>query len=134
MQDHNSCSFIGNLTRDPQTGYSGDTAWARFSIAVNRGNDRNGKDKGADFVSIVTFGKTAENVGKYLKKGSKVFVEGRYETNTYEKDGEKRTSHGINARSIQFLPSGNGEKSQKGNGNAELPPGFEPVAEGDIPF
>jgi single stranded DNA-binding protein len=61
-------------------------AVARFTIAIDRGKDRNGEDRGADFPAIVCFGKTAELVERYLTKGRLVGIQGRIQTGKYEKD------------------------------------------------
>ena len=75
---------MGRLTRDPETRQSGETAVARYTLAV----DRRKKD-GADFINCVVFGKGAEFAEKYLKKGTKIAVCGRIQTGSYEKDGRK---------------------------------------------
>ena len=83
----NHVCLIGRLTRDPDVKMtqSGDKV-ARYTLAV----DRSGKDKGADFISCVTFGKTADFVSAYLHKGTKIGVEGRIQTGSYTKmDGQK---------------------------------------------
>ena len=67
----NTVILIGRLTKDPEVRYTeSQLAIARFSIAV----DREGKDKGADFPSIIVFGKQAENCERYLSKGRKVAI------------------------------------------------------------
>lgn len=83
----NNVALIGRLTKDPdvRASQTGETV-TKYTLAV----DRPGKDKGADFISCVTFGKTAEFASKYLKKGTKVGVEGRIQTGNYtNKDGQK---------------------------------------------
>ena len=90
----NSVQVMGNLTRDPQiratkTG----RAVASFSIAVNRAyTTPQGEVKElTDFINIVAWGGLAESVGNQLKKGTRVFVEGRYSTRSYEaQDGSRR--------------------------------------------
>ena len=97
----NSVQLVGNLTRDPQTNYVSDTQMAvcRFAVAISRG-----KDKGADYPNVVVFGKQAENCEKYLHKGSKVAVEGRIQTGSYEKsDGTKVYTTDVIANRIEFL-------------------------------
>ena len=83
----NSVILIGNLTRDPELRYStgqNQTAVCRFTVAVNDGF---GDRQRTSFIPIVVFGKTAENCDRYLKKGSKVCVNGKIQTGSYEKDG-----------------------------------------------
>ena len=90
----NSVQVMGNLTRDPQiratkTG----RAVASFSIAINRAyTTPQGEVKElTDFINIVAWGGLAESVGNQLKKGTRVFVEGRYSTRSYEaQDGSRR--------------------------------------------
>ena len=83
----NAVHLTGRLTKDPDlkatnTGKS----VCRFNLAVNRPK-RQGEDTGADFPTIVCWNKTAENAAKYLRKGSKVAVNGKIHTDKYEKDG-----------------------------------------------
>ena len=90
----NSVQVLGNLTRDPQiratkTG----RAVASFSIAVNRSytTPQGEKKELTDFINVVAWGTLAESVGNHLKKGTRVFVEGRYATRSYEaQDGSRR--------------------------------------------
>lgn len=97
----------GRLTRDPeiQTTQSG-TTFARFSLAV----DRISKDKGADFISMKAFGKTAEFIAKYTEKGKQILVEGHIQTGSYEKDGKKIYTTDIIADRVEFC--GNKAESQ----------------------
>ena len=118
--DLNSCAFIGRLGADPETRYmpNGD-AVCSFRIAVGWKS----KDKeGAEWVSIVTFGKLAEICGQYLNKGSQVFVSGRFKTDEYEKDGSKRYSVKIVANQIQFLGKVSEEVSENVRGNGKARP------------
>lgn len=100
----NSVEIIGNLTRDPQirSTKSGKSV-ASFSVAVNRkyvAPDGTEKEV-ADFVNVVAWGSLAEAVGNQLHKGTRVFVEGRYSTRTYEsQQGEKRYVTEVNANII----------------------------------
>ena len=76
---HNLFQFIGNLTRDTDVRHSENSARAVFDLAVNRvwRNAAGAKQEQTDFFRIKSFGGLAENAGKYLGKGSKVFVQGR---------------------------------------------------------
>ena len=90
----NSVQVLGTLTRDPQiratkTG----RAVASFSIAVNRSyiTPQGEQKELTDFINVVAWGTLAEAVGNQLKKGTRVFVEGRYATRSYEaQDGSRR--------------------------------------------
>lgn len=104
--------LIGRLTRDPELkfGQSG-KAYSRFSLAV----DRPFQKGEADFINCVAFGKTAELIGEYLRKGRKVAVNGRLQMNRYETNGEKRTSYDVLVENIEFVESRQG--SAEGNDN-----------------
>ena len=124
----NSVHIIGRLTKDPQISYISDTqtAVARFSVAISRGKDKDGNDKGADFPNVVVFGKQAENCERYLSKGKLVGIEGRLQTGSYEKDGRKVYTTDVIANRVEFLEWDNKEKS-------EIPSGFRAV-EDECPF
>lgn len=86
----NKCIYMGRLTRDPEVRYSQDNkAVARYTVAVDRVKTQNNPNPGADFISCVAFGRSAEFAEKYLKKGMKILVEGHTQTGFYEKDGQK---------------------------------------------
>ena len=124
----NSVHIIGRLTKDPQISYISDTqtAVARFSVAISRGKDKDGNDKGADFPNVVVFGKQAENCERYLSKGKLVGIEGRLQTGSYEKDGRKVYTTDVIANRVEFVEWDNKEKS-------EIPSGFRAV-EDECPF
>ena len=112
----NKAMIFGNLTRDPElkTLPSGMQVTS-FSIATNRVyNDRDGKrQEHVDYHNIVVFGKQAETSAKYLKKGSSAYVEGRLQTQSWEKDGVKQYRTEIVADRVQFGPR-SGESSSNG--------------------
>lgn len=123
----NSVHIIGRLTKDPQISYISDsqTAVARLSVAISRGKDKDGNDKGADFPSVVVFGRQAENCERYLSKGKLVGITGRLQTGSYEKDGRKVYTTDVIANRIEFL-----EWDKK----PDAPEGFMAVSENEIPF
>ena len=142
----NSVSLIGRLTRDPDVRYGSETqmAVARFTIAIDRQQGRNG-EKQTDFPSIVCFGKTAELVEKYMSKGRLVGIQGRIQTGSYtNKDGQKVYTTDVVADRVEFLDRGNtegGSSSFGGNGGnaprkaeSEVPGGFTQYVDDDIPF
>jgi len=103
----NKAFVIGNLTRDPEMrALPSGIQVASFSVATNRvWKDKNGaKQEAADFHNIVVFGKQAETVSQYLKKGSNVLVEGRMQTRSWETDGKKNYKMEIVADRVQFGP------------------------------
>ena len=104
----NKVLLIGNLTRDPEMRSlpSGQPV-ANFGIATNRvWRDKEGqKQQQADFHNIVAFGKLAETVNQYMKKGNMMYVEGRLTTRSWDApDGTKKSRTEIIAETIQFGP------------------------------
>ena len=105
----NKVILMGRLTRDPEVRYTqtNNTLVASFALAVNRRFARPGEERQADFINIVVFGRQAENVQKYITKGSQIAVDGRIQTGSYEKDGVKRNTFDVIANNVQFLDSKN---------------------------
>ena len=145
----NSVNLIGRLTRDPEVRYGAgsQTAVCTFTVAIDRGKDRDGNDRGADFPRVTVFGKQAENCERYLKKGRLVGVSGRIQTGSYQnKDGATVYTTDVVADRVEFLewgdrPQSNGGGVSYGNdrNNApqasfdQAPEGFSAIEE-DIPF
>ena len=101
----NKVILMGRLTRDPEVRYNNENAVARYSLAVDRRFKRDG-DNTADFISCVTFGKTAEFVEKYIHKGTKIVVEGRIQTGSYtNKDGNKVYTTDVVCEQVEFAES-----------------------------
>lgn len=123
----NSVNLIGRLTKDPALKYGAEsqTAVCKFTIAIDRGKDKNGNDLGAYFPQCVCFGKTAENLERYCKKGRLIAVEGILTTGKYEgKNKETVYTTEVLANRIEFLEKG----------DAPTTNGFTPVTDDDIPF
>ena len=124
----NKAMLFGNLTRDPELrALPSGMNVVNFSIATNRTfKDRDGKkQEQTDFHNVVVFGRQADIVNQYLKKGSSVFVEGRMQTRSWEKDGEKKYRTEVIADRVQFGPKGSGSaRSSGGNtgGDDQTPP------------
>jgi single-strand DNA-binding protein len=148
--------LTGNLARDPEVRYSqNQLAIARFTIAVR---DTFAKEDRADFIRVVAFGKTAEFVERYLKKGSKIGVEGRWKHDSYEKEGQKIYTDEVIANRVEFLEKKDsgataadpfqadaayfGGQNAEASGAAQKPPAGESVPDGfsliddddDLPF
>ena len=130
----NVANIIGRVTKDPEVRYTqSNMAYLRMTVAIDRGKDRDGNDKGADFPVVVVFGKNAENCGRYLAKGRLVGIEGRIQTGSYERNGEKVYTTEIMANRVEFLEWGNQQNQQSDqNYRNETQQGFQPVS--DIPF
>lgn len=147
----NKVFLYGNLTRDPELKAlpSGQNV-ASFSIATNRVfKDRDGKkQEQAEFHNISVFGRSADLVAQYLKKGGSAFIEGRLQTRSWEKDGQKHYRTEIVADNIQFGPragsAGPSARPQGGapaddfGGSAPAGPGIDypkdDINPDDIPF
>jgi single-strand DNA-binding protein len=129
MASVNKAIIVGNLGRDPEIRYlpSGD-AVANIAVATSyKSKDKNtGEQKElTEWHRILFFGKLAEIVGQYLKKGSSVYVEGRLQTRKYtDKDGVEKFATDIVAESMQML----GGKQAGGDENAPAPKGYQPPA------
>jgi len=107
----NKAMIYGNLTRDPEVkSLPSGMQVCSFSVATNRTyNDRDGKrQESVDYHNIVAFGKQAEVISKYLTKGSGVYVEGRLQTQSWEKDGVKHYRTEIIVDKFEFGPKSGG--------------------------
>ena len=114
----NRVVLVGRLTKDPDLKYSeSNLPVLRFTIAVNRTfTDQNGQ-KQADFINCVAFRKQAENMARFLGRGSQIAVEGRIQTRNYQgKDGNTVYVTEVVAESVQFLESKNSPHSRQNNG------------------
>ena len=101
----NSVNLTGRLTKDPELrNTQSNIAVSNFTLAVNRSfTDANG-ERGADFINIVTFKKTAENVQKYLRKGNLVGITGRLQSRSYEnQNGQRVFVTEVIADNVAFL-------------------------------
>ena len=126
----NKVILMGRLTRDPEVRYSqGDasTAIARFSLAVDRRFKRDGDDQSADFINCVAFGRTAEFMERYARKGTKFLVEGRIQTGSYtNKDGQKVYTTDVVVEQVEFAES----KASSDNNNGGYVPADRPSPSG----
>ena len=107
----NKAIIYGNLTRDPELKkLPNGNSVLNTSIATNRvWKDKSGeKREDVEFHNIVAFGRTAELVSQYLKKGSGVFIEGRLQTRSWETDGVKKYMTEIIVENVQFGPKSSG--------------------------
>lgn len=118
----NKAMIYGNLTRDPEMkALPSGMNVTSFSVATNRVyNDRDGnRQESTDFHNIVVFGRQAETVNQYLKKGSGAYVEGRLQTRSWEKDGQKMYRTEIVADRVQFGPKNDGGGGAPANASAQ---------------
>jgi len=146
MGSVNKVILVGNLGRDAELRYTpGGAAVAKFSLATTETwNDKSGqKQERTEWHNIDIWGKQAETLTEYLRKGKQVYVEGRLQTDEYtDKEGIKRKSTKIRGDRIVLLGGGGGgrggyardesEGSRAPAGGAEAP--AEPLTDDDIPF
>lgn len=119
----NKVVLIGRLTRDPELRYTpgNGVAVTTVTLAVDRFNAST-KQREADFISVVIWGKQAENTANYMSKGSQMAISGRIQTRSYDaKDGTKRYVTEVVAQEVSFLSKGSGRQdggmSSGGNEN-----------------
>lgn len=146
----NKVILIGNLTRDPELkSLPSGIKVANFGLATNRvWKDKDGSRKDStEFHNVVVFGRQAENVAQYMKKGSNLLVEGRLQTRSWESDGKKNYRTEIIADNVQFGSRGSGSpagsfSSSPVDTNGQKPPELdtiqypdeEDINPDDIPF
>lgn len=120
----NKAFLIGRLTRDPELRYSSsNAAIVNFSIAIDRQYTSNDGQRQTDFINIVAFQKQAENIKKYIGKGSLVAVDGRIQTRNYEdKDGKRVYVTEVVADRVQFLDSRNSNNSNNESSGDDVSP------------
>ena len=125
---YSQVTLIGRITKNPEvkTSTKGNVV-ARFSLACDRRYaDENGERK-TDFHECVCFGKTAENLEKYVKKGYRLFVQGELENNDFEDSkGNKRKSTYISVDKIIYLENKEKEEANK--------PELAPIDDDSLPF
>ena len=150
MPNYNKVILMGNLTRDPEVRYtSSGTAIAKLGMAVNRywRNQEGQQQEEATFVDVDAFGKQAETIGQYLKKGRPIMVEGRLKLDQWDdkQTGQKRSKLGVTLENFQFLDSrseGGDDGDGGGSGGAQSPGGSPANTQGgggfaeddDVPF
>ena len=125
----NKIILLGNLTKDPDARYTQNgKAMVRTSIAITSSFKNAAGERQTDFFNLLAWGKTAEFFAKYLKKGSRILVEGRLQNNHYtDKDGKKHYSEDVVVENVEFAGSKTAGKSDDGFNGGEVP-------EEDVPF
>ena len=144
MASYNKVILVGNLTRDPELRYTPKgMAIAKIGLAVNRNwtNEAGEKKEEVTFVDVDIFGRTAENVAQYMKKGRPILIEGRLRLDQWDdkQTGQKRSKLGVVAETVQFLgsPTGGGgdggEPAPRRQAPASAPAPSSSSAEPDMP-
>ncbi|HXT13752.1 MAG TPA: single-stranded DNA-binding protein [Candidatus Angelobacter sp.] len=151
MASFNKVILVGNLTRDPELRYTPKgMAIAKIGLAVNRNwtSESGEKKEEVTFVDVDIFGRTAENVAQYMKKGRPILIEGRLRLDQWDdkQTGQKRSRLGVVAETVQFLGSPGGGGGDGGEAprrpsapsSAPAAPSSSepdmPPADDDVPF
>lgn len=144
MSSFNKVILMGNLTRDPEMRYTpSGTAIANISLAVNRKwyNEARELQEEVTFVIVDAFGKQAENIGQYFKKGNPLLVEGRLRQDQWvdKQTGQKRSQLKVVLENFQFLPSGQNREGGSSDSSsfsrrpAPTPPASQPPSQSQQP-
>jgi len=131
MSGVNKVILVGNLGNDPEIKQTGNgTSLANFSVATSESWTKDGqRQERTEWHRVTCWGKLADIVGQYVTKGSKVYIEGKLQTRSWEQDGQKRYATEIVARDLQML-----DKSGHDNGQPNLTVARPPVSDDDLPF
>ena len=135
MASFNKVILMGNLTRDPELRYTPKgTAIARLGVAVNRRWTGEGGEQREEttFVDVDAFGKQAETLGQYMKKGRPILIEGRLRLDTWEdkQSGQKRSKLGVVLETFQFVGSGQAREEGGAFASARPAPAAVPTGAG----
>ena len=136
MSSFNRVILLGNLTRDPEMRYTQKgSAIAKVGLAVNRKwKSESGEQKEeVTFVDVDVFGRTAETVTQYMRKGSSILIEGRLKLDQWDdkQSGQKRSKLGVVAESVQFL---GGKADGAGKAPQTAPPELPSEGTDPVPF
>ena len=133
----NKVILVGNLGQGPEVKYTaGGAAVTTLSLATS--DSWKDKETGTDqerteWHRVVLWRRLAEIAGEYLKKGSKIYIEGQLQTRKWEQDGQTRYTTEIVAKDIQFLDSkGNSESSERSNSDSSKEQSTSDISDGDI--
>lgn len=131
----NKVILIGRLTKDVDFRKGdNDKVSARFNLAVNRRYKNANGDTEADFPSCVAFGKTAEFINNYFKKGSAIAITGRIQTGSYEKDGAKVYTTDVFVDEAEFVESKGNGGSDNAKADTKAPETSASEEDDDLPF
>lgn len=138
---------MGRLTRDPELRYTANTqmANARFVVAVNRKLSKEKRQEAesngyptADFISCMAWGKTAENIANYLKKGNRIAITGHIQTGSYEnQQGQRIYTTDVVVDSFDFVESNSSSSTNTNQENTAQDYGFNqaiPTSNNELPF
>lgn len=131
--NYNRCIIGGTLTRDPELrNTQGGHSVTKIGVAVNRRFSSNGESREeVAFLDCEAWGKTAESIAQYFRKGSRILVEGRLKQESWEKEGEKRTKLIVVIDNFQFVDRKEGGQEPAPR---KAPKPSTEVSDDDIPF
>lgn len=141
----NSVSLMGRLTRDVDLRMTtSNLAVGRFNVAVDRKLSKEKRQEAeknnqptADFIGCIAFGKTAENIATYFKKGQRIAVSGHIQTGSYEKDGQRIYTTDVVVDSFDFIESNSSSSTNTNQGYsnpADLGMSGQESFDSDLPF
>lgn len=124
----NRVILIGRTTKDIELRYTqSQKAVTVFTLAVNR------RPEGADFIQCEAWENRARLLEKYVKKGDRLGVTGHLRVDTFEKDGQRKTSVKVIVDDLEFLANKHKEVDESPH-TADIPQGFEAITDDDLPF
>ena len=124
---------IGRLTKDVDMKYTPNgLAVARFTIAINRPFKNENGNYEADFINCIAFGKRAETIAQYARKGHRIGVTGSIMTGSYEKEGQKVYTTDVNVTGFTFLESA--QKTQKPKAQTAIEAEQIQIEDENLPF
>ncbi len=133
----NHVVLMGRLARDPELKYSqAGKAFSKFTVAVNREFKR----EEADFINCTAWGKTAETIAEYLRKGRRIALQGRISVSSYEQNGETRWSTEVVVDKFEFVDTanskmeGNSQMQSKKSENSSVNDNDEIMDDDNFPF
>lgn len=137
----NQVCLVGRLIKDPELRFAAGsgTGITRFTVAVNRKfkDKKTGKYE-ADFITCLSFGKQAETIAQYLRKGSQVSISGHIQTGSYDaQDGSKRYTTDVLVESFGFVGEARGaghNNNTNNNSNSNFEMDMTPCDDGELPF
>ena len=127
----NKVMLIGNVGKDPDIkALPSGTLVANFSLATTYRYSKDGKaEEQTEWHNVQCYGKLAENIDKFVKKGLRVYIEGRLKTDKWEKDGQKHSITRVLAEQVKFLSPVTKKEAQVTDEESQVPPN-----EDDVPF
>ena len=133
---YNRVILMGRLTAAPEMKATSEgTEYCNFTVAVDRDFVKKGEERQADFISCTAWRATAAFINKYFGKGSMIHVEGKWQHDKYEKDGETRYSDYCLVDSVSFCGSKNDSSAPAQSNNVQADEGaFQEIDDDDLPF